>query len=79
VVDAYGRVTGWTPPHASSRRAVYADAGHSFLNDHDPTEASVVFKVLAKVSGSKYHEGSALDARRRIIAFFDEHLKVPGA
>jgi carboxymethylenebutenolidase len=54
---------------------VYADAGHSFLNDHDPTEASMVFKVLAKLSGAKFHESSALDARRRIIAFFDEHLK----
>lgn len=58
---------------------VYADAGHSFLNDHDPTEASVVFKVLAKLSGSKYNESAALDARRRIIAFFDVHLKVPVA
>jgi carboxymethylenebutenolidase len=54
---------------------VYADAGHSFLNDHDPTEASMVFKVLAKLSGAKFRESSALDARRRIIAFFDEHLK----
>ena len=54
---------------------VYADAGHSFLNDHDPAEVSTIFKVLAKLSGSKFHESSALDARRRIIAFFDEHLK----
>jgi len=54
---------------------VYADAGHSFLNDHDPTEASMIFKILAKLSGAKFHENSALDARRRIIAFFDEHLK----
>ena len=58
---------------------VYADAGHSFLNDHDPAEASTIFKVLAKLSGSKFHEDSALDARRRIITFFDEHLKQPVA
>lgn len=58
---------------------VYADAGHSFLNDHDPTEASLIFKVLAKVSGSKFHESSALDARRRIVAFFGEHLALPVA
>ena len=58
---------------------VYADAGHSFLNGPDPTEASSIFKVLAKVSGSKLHESSALDARRRIVAFFDEHLKLPVA
>jgi len=54
---------------------VYADAGHSFLNDHDPAEVSTIFKVLAKLSGSQFHAPSARDARRRIIAFFDEHLK----
>jgi len=56
---------------------VYADAGHSFLNDHDPAEASVIFKVLAKLSGARFHEPSALDARRRILAFFEEHLDQP--
>jgi carboxymethylenebutenolidase len=56
---------------------VYADAGHSFLNDHDPAEASVIFKVLAKLSGAQFHQPSAIDARRRIVAFFDEHLKPP--
>ena len=54
---------------------MYADAGHSFLNDHDPNEASTIFKLLAKISGSEFHEPSAIDARQRIIAFFDEHLK----
>ena len=54
---------------------VYADAGHSFLNNHDPNEASIIFKVLAKISGSGYHEPSAADARRRIVTFFDTHLK----
>jgi carboxymethylenebutenolidase len=54
---------------------VYADAGHSFLNNHDPNEVSAIFKVLAKISGSAYHEPSAADARRRIATFFDAHLK----
>jgi carboxymethylenebutenolidase len=54
---------------------VYADAGHSFLNDHDPAEVSVIFRVLAKLSGAQFHEPSAIDARGRIVAFFDEHLK----
>ena len=58
---------------------VYADAGHSFLNDHDPAEASAIFKVLARVSGARFHQASAIDARRRIVAFFDEHLKSPVA
>jgi carboxymethylenebutenolidase len=53
---------------------VYADAGHSFLNDHDPAEASVLFRVLARVTRSEYHEPSARDARLRIAAFFNEHL-----
>lgn len=54
---------------------VYADAGHSFLNDHDPAEASAIFKVLARLSGARYHESSAIDARDRIAAFFASHLK----
>jgi carboxymethylenebutenolidase len=56
---------------------VYADAGHSFLNDHDPAEASVIFKVLARLSGAQLHEPSAADARKRITAFFGQHLKPP--
>lgn len=57
----------------------YPDAGHAFLNDHegagDPTP--LLFAVLGRLSpGSGYHEASAVDARRRIIAFFDAHLKV---
>jgi carboxymethylenebutenolidase len=54
---------------------VYADAGHSFLNNHDPNEASTIFKLLAKISGAGFHEPSATDARRRIVAFLDKHLK----
>jgi carboxymethylenebutenolidase len=54
---------------------VYAGAGHSFLNDHDPNEVPSIFRVLARISGSEYHEPSAEDARRRIVAFFDKHLK----
>ena len=49
----------------------YPDAGHSFLNDHD----SALFAVMGKVIGGGYHEPSAQDARRRIVSFFDEHLK----
>jgi dienelactone hydrolase len=30
---------------------------------------------LGRLSGTSYHEASAQDARRRIIAFFDAHLK----
>ena len=48
----------------------YPDAGHSFLNDHHDT----LFRML-KVVGIAYHEPSAVDARRRIVSFFDAHLK----
>jgi carboxymethylenebutenolidase len=55
--------------------SVYADAGHSFLNDHDPAEASAIFKVLARLSGAQFHEAAANDARARIVAFFSDHLR----
>jgi|JRHI01.1.fsa_nt_gi carboxymethylenebutenolidase len=50
----------------------YADAGHSFLNDH---ERSLLLMVSMQLMGGGYHEPSAADARRRIVSFFDTHLK----
>jgi hypothetical protein len=32
-------------------------------------------QAVAKLSAASYHEPSARDARRRIIDFFDIHLK----
>ncbi len=58
----------------------YPDAGHSFMNDHGghgdrlPFYVVTFGKLLLK---SAYHAASADDARRRIVAFFDEHLKEP--
>jgi carboxymethylenebutenolidase len=49
----------------------YPGAGHSFLNDHD----SVLFTVAGKLMGGGYDEPSATDARRRIAAFFNDHLR----
>jgi carboxymethylenebutenolidase len=49
----------------------YPDAGHGFLNEHD----SAAFKVMGAVIGGGYHESSAQDARRRILAFFGSNLK----
>ena len=48
----------------------YSDAGHSFMNDH----RTVLFSVSARLMGGGYHEASALDARRRIVAFFSTYL-----
>jgi carboxymethylenebutenolidase len=54
--------------------AEYADAGHSFLNDHH----SVLFRVAGTLMGGGHHEPSAADARRRILAFFARHLGSAG-
>jgi dienelactone hydrolase len=37
--------------------------------------ATPLLIFLAKISGTRYHEASAQDARRRIAAFFSKHLK----
>jgi carboxymethylenebutenolidase len=53
---------------------VYPGAAHGFINDHDPADATVLLTVLTKISGTRYDEPSARDARRRIAAFFSRHL-----
>lgn len=54
----------------------YPDAGHAFLNDHDPADLPPVMAVLGRLTGATdtYHEPSARDARARILAFFARHL-----
>ncbi|MGH9006545.1 MAG: dienelactone hydrolase family protein [Acidimicrobiales bacterium] len=60
----------------------YPDAGHSFLNDHAgegdkmPFYIVVFGKLLMK---SGYRADSAQDARRRIVGFFNDHLREPTA
>jgi len=53
---------------------VYPGASHGFINDHDPADVTLLLTVLTKVSGTRYHQPSARDARRRIAAFFRRHL-----
>ncbi len=56
----------------------YPEVGHGFLNDHTGAHdrVPILFAVAARFVGSGgYHEPSVQDARRRIIAFFDAHLK----
>lgn len=54
---------------------VYARAGHSFMNDHDDDDVPAWAAVAGRFSESEFHEPSAQDARRRIAAFFDAHLR----
>lgn len=54
---------------------LYPEAGHGFLNDHDPADLPVWVRAIAKLTAADYHEPSARDARRRIVAFFNAHLK----
>jgi len=60
----------------------YPEAGHSFLNDHEGAGDHIpaFFVPVMKAMGpTKLHEPSAADARARIIAFFDTHVKgAPG-
>lgn len=53
---------------------VYPDAGHGFINDHSAADMSILLVALNKISGTRYHGSSALDAHRRIASFFAHHL-----
>jgi carboxymethylenebutenolidase len=82
IVGSYGAKDRWavgaaarldqvlTELHVDHDVKEYSDAGHSFLNNHQ----SAVFRMM-KVFGIGYHDPSAQDARRRIVAFFNHHLR----
>ena len=53
---------------------IYPEAGHGFINHHDPADLTPLLVVLGKVSRTSYHEASAQHARRRIASFFHTHL-----
>ena len=60
----------------------YPEAGHGFLNDHESAgdETPPLFAVYGRLSpDAGYHDPSARDARRRIVAFFDAHLRRPAS
>ena len=53
----------------------YPDAGHSFLNR---INAGPVLGTVLAVTRFNHHHPSAEDAWRRILGFFDEHLRAAG-
>ncbi len=54
----------------------YKNTDHSFMNNHDPREVPMFIKVISKVfGGGAYHADSTIDARSRIISFFDKTLR----
>jgi carboxymethylenebutenolidase len=56
----------------------YPEAGHAFLNDHEGAgdRNPLIFVVMGAFAGpAGYHEPSAKDARSRIAAFFERHLR----
>ena len=53
---------------------IYPDAGHGFINDHDPADMTPLLRVLNVVSRTRYHDPSAQDAHLRIASFFRAHL-----
>jgi carboxymethylenebutenolidase len=52
---------------------VYPNAGHGFLNDHRG-ETPLWALVAGWYANTGYDEAAADAARKRIVAFFDEHL-----
>lgn len=51
----------------------YPRAGHAFMNQHTTPLISAFTRVL----GATYDGPSAEDARERILAFFERHLRTP--
>lgn len=51
----------------------YTDVGHSFMNDW--RDAPWRLRIFEHIPGFRFSEPAAADAWRRIIEFFDEHLR----
>ena len=54
----------------------YPDAGHSFMNDHRDEHTPWLFALMGRLTGGiDFNEPATLDARQRIIGFFEHHLR----
>jgi carboxymethylenebutenolidase len=53
---------------------IYPGVGHGFMDEHAPEDQTMFLRFLARVSGTRYDEDATVDARRRIVGFFNTHL-----
>ena len=53
----------------------YPEVSHAFMNDHQPGEAPRIVMVFSNLIGARYDDESTKHARKRIVSFFDDHLK----
>jgi len=54
----------------------YPEADHAFMNDHSADKIPFLIHVISFLfGGGEFNPPAAQDSRRRIIAFFDRHLK----
>jgi len=54
---------------------IYAGVHHGFMNNHAAEDQTLFLRFLARISGTRYDDAATVDARRRIVAFFNEHLR----
>jgi carboxymethylenebutenolidase len=54
---------------------IYLGVDHGFMNDHAAQDQTLFLRFLARISGTRYDKGSTVHARRRIVAFFNQHLR----
>ncbi len=57
----------------------YPGVGHGFMNDHPPGDGNRIFRLFAWLSNTRYDQDATRDARRRILAFFNQHLRESAA
>jgi len=53
----------------------YEGVGHGFMNLHKAEDTTWIFKFLSWVSKTKFDKNATTDAQKRILNFFDAHLK----
>jgi carboxymethylenebutenolidase len=87
MVGSFGRCDPTLPgaaaklDHALARNGIehdvkeYKEASHGFLDDHSKDKLPIALVVIKAILRVGYHHPSAEDAKRRIQAFFDVHLK----